>query len=196
MSSRRATRAALLFTLGLLLTAPYARAQFFSSTARRLTSGATVTPALITTGTMTATNNSVVSAVTVSRFDWTNAMVAALGASTTGDITVCTLPAKTVVLNVYVVIDTPDTSTNALTVAVGRVSTGYIDYTVASDAKAAANTVYGDASGERGTNLVGYDLPSITGTTDVKAHFIKTTTNLSTVVGSSGHVYIVTETLP
>jgi len=149
----------------------------------------------MTPPTMTATNSAVLSAVT-HRYDWTNAMIAALGASTTGDITVCTLPAKVVVRNVYIVIDSPDTSANPLTIAVGVVSAAYIDFIVASDAKAAANTVYGDASAERGTNLTGYYLPSITGTTAVKAHFIKTTTNLSTVTASTGHIYIETETLP
>lgn len=154
-----------------------------------------LTQQALTAGTMTATN-SALAATTWSRYDWTNAMVVALGATTAGDVTICTLPAKTVVKNVYVVIDTPDTSTNALTVAVGRASASYIDYVVASDAKASANTVYGDASAERGTNLTGYDLPSITGTTAVKAHFIKTTSNLSTVTGSTGHVYIETSVLP
>lgn len=149
----------------------------------------------VTAGTMTVTNSANVRTV-IHRFDWTNAMVTALGATTAGDVSVCVLPAKTVVRNVYVVIDTPDTSTNALTVAVGRVSATYIDYIVASDAKAAANTVYGDASAERGTNLTGYDMPSVTGTTTINAHFIKTTTNLSTVTGSTGHIYIETEVLP
>lgn len=145
---------------------------------------------------MTVTNTGLASRRIWTRYDWTNAMIVALGAATTGDITVCTLPAKTIVHNVYVVIDTPDTSANALTIAVGRVSATYIDYIVASDAKAAANTVYGDASAERGTNLTGYDLPSITGTTAVKAHFIKTTSNLNTVTASTGHIYIETTTLP
>lgn len=161
--------------------------------------GTTAVPSLplagLTAGAMTVTNNAVASR-TVTRFDWTNAMVTALGGVGAGDITVCTLPAKTVVINAYVVIDTPDTSANALTVAVGRTSATFVDYIVASDAKAAANTVYGDASGERGTNLTGFDLPSVTGTTAVKAHFVKTTTNLSTVVGSTGHIYLVTEVLP
>ena len=149
----------------------------------------------LTAGTLNVTNSAIPNTY-VSRFDWTNAMIVALGATTAGDLTVATLPAKTVVRNVYVVIDTPDTSTNALTVACGRVSATFIDYIVASDAKAAANTVYGDASAERGTNLVGYDLPSITTTTAVKLHFIKTTTNLSTVTGSTGHVYIEYSILP
>lgn len=153
------------------------------------------TPSVLTAGTMTVTNSAINRKVW-HRFDWTNAMVVALGGGGAGDIAVCTLTSKTAVTNAYVVIDTPDTSANALTVAFGRTGAGYIDYIVASDAKAAANTVYGDASAERGTNLVMYDLPSITGTTVLNAHFIKTTTALNTVTGSTGHIYLETVTLP
>lgn len=80
--------------------------------------------------------------------------------------------------------------------SVGTVAATYIDFIVAKDAKAAANTVYGSATADRGTNLTGYFLPSFTATTVVNAHFIKTTTNLSTVTGSTGTVYIETMTLP
>ena len=146
-------------------------------------------PSVLTAGTMTATNTALLRTVT-NRFDWTNAMVVALGASTTGDITVCTLPANTVVKSVWMVLDTPDTSANALTVAVGRTSASFIDYVTASDAKATAGTTYGVTSGTRGTNNTMYDVPSVSGTTAVKAHFIKTTTNLSTVLGCTGHIYI------
>jgi len=41
-----------------------------------------------------------------------------------------------------------------------------------------------------------YNLPSYTGTTLVTAHFIKTTTNLNTVVGSTGRVILETVQLP
>lgn len=149
----------------------------------------------LTAGALTLTNSAFSNKVT-HRFDWTNAMIVALGASLTGDITICTLPAKTVVTNAYLVIDTPDASANALSVAVGRVAATYADYLVASDAKAVANTVYGDAAAERGTNLTGYDLPSYTGTTAVKMHLIKAVTNLSTVAGSTGHIYLETMVLP
>lgn len=151
--------------------------------------------ALLTAATMTAETVADVRKTTHS-YTWTNAMIVALGATTAGDIKVATLPAKEVVENAYVVIITPDSSANALTVACGRTSAAYIDYVVASDAKAAANTVYGDASGERGTNLTGYDLPSYTATTDVFCHFIKTTTNLNTVTASTGRVILETTLVP
>jgi hypothetical protein len=148
-----------------------------------------------TTATMTQETAGQLRTVTES-YTWTNAQVVALGASLTGDIKVCTLPAKTVVKNAYIVILTAAGTVTTLTVALGRVSASYIDYIVASDAKAAANTVYGDASAERGTNLTGYDLPSYTGTTDVFCHFISTVQNLSSTTTSTGRVVIETVVVP
>lgn len=115
-------------------------------------------------------------------YEITTAMVnTALGAGTTGDVSMFTMPAKTVLENAYVIVTEAAAGPNTLTIACGRTSALYIDYIVASDAKAAANTVYGDASAERGTNLTGYDLPSYTGTTTVNCHFIAgNTTDLTT----------------
>lgn len=154
-----------------------------------------VPTSLLTTGTMTATNVAL-SRRALHRYDWTNAMVVALGATTAGDITVATLPAKTKVVNAYVVITGQAASVTTLTVAVGRTSAAYIDYIVASDAKAAVSTVYGDSLAERGTNLTGYDLPSWTGTTAINAHFVSSGGNLSAVTASTGSVYLETITLP
>ncbi len=123
-------------------------------------------------------------------------MVGALGGNLTGDITVCTLPAKTVVTNAYIVITGAATGPATLTVALGRTSATYLDYIAASDAKAAANTVYGDASGERGANLTGYDMPSYTGTTAVKVHFIATVANLDQTLSSTGTVILETMLVP
>ena len=149
----------------------------------------------LTAGTLTQTAKAYVRSVW-HRYDWTNAMVVALGAGLTGDITVATLQAKTIIENVYVVITGTASGTATLTVACGRTSAAYIDYIVASDAKVAANTFYGGASGERGTNLTGYDLPSFTGNTAVKLHFISTVDNLDQCLGSTGSVYIKTSLLP
>jgi len=129
-------------------------------------------------------------------YSWTNAQVVALGASLTGDITMVTLPAKTQVVDAQIVILTAAAGTTTLTVAAGRTGAAYIDYIVASDAQAAANTVYGDASAERGTNLTGYDIPSYTGTTAVKCHFISTVSNLSSVTTSTGKLILTTRLLP
>lgn len=171
-----------------------------TGTAGDITVGATrgnliISPSKLTVATATAAKNGVDRSVW-SRADLTNAVVVALGATTTGDIKMFTLPAKTVVRNAYFVLLTADSSANALTVACGRTAASYIDYIVASDAKAGANVVYGDASAERGTNLVGYDMPSFTATTDVFCHFIKTTTNLNTVTSFTGSLYLATDVLP
>lgn len=148
----------------------------------------------ITAGTMTGTYEAVENSTTTCR-SWTNAMVTALP-TTAGDIAWGTLPAKTKVVDATIIITGQAAGPTTVTVALGRVSSTYIDYIVASDAKAAANTVYGDASGERGTNLTGYDLPSYTGTTVVNAHFASVGGNLSTVTGSTGLVCVTTRKLP
>jgi hypothetical protein len=144
---------------------------------------------------MTYSANSLAQSV-VHKFDWTNAMIVALGANLTGDITICTLPAKTVVRRMWAVITGQAAGPTTLTVAVGRTGALYIDYIIALTLKAAANTVYGAVVGDLGTNLTGYDLPSYTSTTAVKAHFIATVANLDQVTGSAGSIYIETITLP
>lgn len=130
---------------------------------------------------------------------WTNAEVTAFGAVLSGDLKVATLPAKTIVRNAYLVIDSQASGTTTLTVSLGRTSTAYIDYTVASNAMVGANTVYGDATTvERGTNLTGWDLPSYTAAVDVYVQFVATDASkkLADVLGCTGQVYLLTETLP
>ena len=158
-------------------------------------SGIASPPLNMTAGTMNYTTGASLKKA-IHRFDWTNAMVVALGGVLVGDISVCSIPAKTVVTNCYMVITTPSAGLTTLTVAVGRVGAAYIDYIVASDGKAAANTVYGDASAERGTNLTGYDLPNFTSATTVYAHFISTVNNLSAQTAGAGSIYIETLLLP
>lgn len=186
-------------------------AVFQDNSAALPTTGATATFAILdgaqpqngngvlTSATMTAETQANVRDV-VSSYTWTNAQVVALGASTTGDITVATLPAKTQVLDALVVIVTPDTSANALTVSCGDAigATPFINLVVASDAKATANTIYGDTLAERGTSIDTefFYLPSYTATTLVTCHFIKTTTNLNTVTASTGRVILTTRLLP
>lgn len=158
--------------------------------------------AQVTAGTMTYTSAATPRTVW-NKFTWTNAMVVALGATTTGNISVCTLPAKTLVKRVIVVITGAAAGPAAVTISVGRTAASYIDYLVASDAKAAANTIYGDLQADIGADLTGtagvglFDsLPSYTGTTVVNAQFISTGANLNTVTGSTGLVMIQTELLP
>lgn len=124
---------------------------------------------------------------------WSVADIVALGAVTEGTLVVATLPAKTVVRNVYSVITNMEDSGEGLTdlaESIGRSGAGYIDYIVATTiTDVAANTILGNASGERGTNNTGYDFPSNTGTTDVRIRFTATS-NLSTAAGSAGRVII------
>lgn len=135
-----------------------------------------------------------------SSYTWTNAQVVALGASLTGDITVATLPAKTQVLDAAIVITGQAAGVTTLTVSCGDANGGtpFITYIVPSDAKAAVNTFYGDAVGERGTALdvEHYYLPSYTATTLVTCHFISTVQNLDQTTGSTGRVILTTRLLP
>lgn len=149
----------------------------------------------LTDATMTAESKGHFRTAT-SSYTWSNAQVVALGAALTGDITVATLPAKTAVVNGWLIITGTAAGTTTLTVSCGRTSASYIDYIVASDAKVAANTVYGDASAERGTNFTGYDLPSYTATVDVKCHFVSTAQNLDQTTGSTGRLILTTTLLP
>jgi hypothetical protein len=139
-----------------------------------------------------------VGGVAVTKRAWTNDEVVAFGAVLSGNLKVATLPAKTIPTNAYIVLGSQASGTTTLTVSLGRASTAYIDYIVASNAKAAANTIYGDALVERGTNLTGYDLPSYTAATDVYVQFVATDASkkLADVLTCTGTVYLVTQTLP
>lgn len=150
----------------------------------------------LTAGTMTMASTSPVVVGGWNKFSWTNAMVVALGAST--DMTICTLPAKSVVKRAVVVIGTAATQAATLTVSVGRTATGYIDYVVASNAKAAANTIYGDAAAEQGTGLKSdvLDIPSWTATTPVIAQFLIGAGTNADVLTSTGSVYLYVDILP
>lgn len=152
---------------------------------------------VLTSSTMTASNQAEMRTVTHS-YAWTNAMLVALGASLTGDVNVAVLPAKTQINNAYVVIDSPGTDANTLTVSCGDTGAGANNYILAADAKAAANTLYGDAAAERGTaiDVEFYYVPSYTATTTISCRFTKTVANLSTQTGSTGRVILTTTLLP
>ena len=157
--------------------------------------------AVLTAGTLTVTNAAEVRSAW-HKFSWTNAMVVA-AAATSNKITVCTLPAKTLVKRCLVVIGTAATQGATLTVQAGTAAAtdGFI---VASNAKAAANTVYGDADSEIGTLLfptaaddhrVDY-LPSYTATTAITIEFVIGAGTLADVTASVGHVILETVAVP
>lgn len=137
------------------------------------------------------------------KFAWTNAMIAALGAGTTVNMAICTLPAKTLVKRCIMVVGTAATHAGTLTMSVGRTAAVYNDFLLAGDIKAAANTVYGDVQSEIGADLTGTAgvglmdaLPSYTGTTVVNAQFISTVADVNTTTTSTGIVYLQVELLP
>jgi hypothetical protein len=143
---------------------------------------------LLTAGTMTETDKGKLKIVR-HVYSWSNAMVAALGASTTGDITVCTLLAKTVVRGAKIVVLTAAGTVATLTASVGITAAAYTDYVGASDIMAAAGTPYGGS-------LATHSMPSYSTTTVVKSHFISSGGNLSAVTASTGMVILDTELLP
>jgi hypothetical protein len=129
------------------------------------------------------------------KYSWTNAMVAGLS-GTANTLTVCTIPAKSIVKRAWLNVLTAGGGVTTLTVSLGRVATDYIDYVVASNAKAQA--IYGDATAEIGTGLADLlgDLPSLTTTTDIKIRFDASSDNLSTVTTSTGEVILEITQLP
>lgn len=136
---------------------------------------------------------------TFSKYSWTNAQIAALGAVLTGNIKVCTLPAKTIIVRALLVITGQASGTTSLTASFGIGSAPYNSYMAASDLKVAANTVYGTASAELGaalTNFPGIELPSLTAATDIYITFTSTVENLSAVLGSTGYIILETIKLP
>ncbi len=154
-----------------------------------------------TAGTMTeavAGSNGKLSTST-SSYSWTNAMVVALGATTSGDITVMTIPARTQVVDVGVVVTGQAAGTTTLTIQCGdAVAAGTFNtLIVASSIQAAVNTFYGDAVAERGTSIdtEWYYMPSFTAPTVMTCRFISTGANLSAVTGSSGTVFVTTRVL-
>lgn len=158
---------------------------------------------ILTAGTMTGATSGFVRTMWT-KFVWTNAMVTALGAATTGNVAVCTLPARTIVKRCLVVISTAAGGVTTLTVSVGRTAAAYIDFLTAQDAKTATTTApYGVTQAQIGADLKGTAgvglmdaLPSYSGTTVVNAQFISTVENLSATTTSTGIVFLETELLP
>lgn len=128
---------------------------------------------------------------------WANTDLVACGAVTTCNITIGTLPARGKVAFAFVRSTGAAAGPTTVTVSLGRTSTAFIDYVVASNAKATG--VYGDVSGERGTNMADAffgDVPSLSTTTAVVLQFVSTGGNLSTVTGSTGEVLVRYEVVP
>jgi hypothetical protein len=140
--------------------------------------------------------------VTQTEINWiktlvVNADVVACGAVTTCNITVATLPAAGRVTNAVVRVTGAAVGPTTVTGSLGRVSTGFIDYVVASNVKATG--ILGDVSGERGTGQADAffgDVPNLAGTTAINLQLVSTGANLSTVTGFIATVYIRYEIIP
>ncbi len=131
------------------------------------------------------------------KMTWTNADMVACGAVTTCNIVVGTLPARAKVAFAFVRVTGAAVGPTTVTVSLGRTSTAFIDYVVASNSKATG--VYGDVSGERGTNMGDAffgDVPSLASTTDVTLQIVSTGANISTITASTGEVLVRFEVVP
>lgn len=132
------------------------------------------------------------------KFSWVNADIVGLGAVTSGNLLVTTLPARTLVKGARIVITGTAAGTTTLTCSLGVTASAYIDYIVVKTAQVTPNTIYGSAFTDLGSNLsalVG-NLASLTSTTAVNIQFISTISNLSSVTGSTGDIFLETITLP
>ena len=126
---------------------------------------------------------------------WVNGDITAGGAVSTYSMIVATLPAKTILRNAYIIVTGTAAGTTTCLATLGRTGATYNDYIVSKTLQAAANTIYGAVSGDRGTNATGYDLPSWSATTAVYMQVITTGGNVSAVTGSSGVVVLETSRL-
>jgi len=87
--------------------------------------------------------------------EWTNAEIVAAGTGgTSANIAVGTLPANSRPVAIYLINDTQATfAAGTLTASVGVVGTAYTDWLAASNVKATAATIYGNAAAEKGSEF-------------------------------------------
>lgn len=131
----------------------------------------------------------------VLKYTWTNAEIVAAGTGgTEALLSIGTIPANSQLLSAYTVIGTQATfAAGTLTVGVGRTAATYVDFLAASDAKAAAATVYGNAAAERATDAA---IQFLTAATPVKAIFTAGAGDLANVTTSTGTIYLLYVTYP
>ena len=91
-------------------------------------------------------------------------------------------------------IGTAATTTAATTVSLGVAGTTYVDWVVASSAKAAAATIYGDATAENATENTGHLIYATDKT--IYAQFLPASGTMADSLTSSGTIYVVYQTLP
>lgn len=130
------------------------------------------------------------------KYQWTNAQIVAAGSGVGPlNVSIGTVPAKSVITKTHLIVDGQATlAAGTLTGAVGATATAYIDLIVASDLKAVATTIYGDAANERGATNIGTLYAAAA--KPLVLQILAGGGNLADVTGSSGTVYVTYETYP
>ncbi len=126
---------------------------------------------------------------------WTNAEVVAAGTGgVTANLSVGKLPANSRPVAVYLINDTQATfAAGTLTASVGVAGTAYVDWLVASNLKATAATLYGNAAAEKGS-----EFGSLFYTTakDIYLQVLGGAGDLANVTTCTGTIYIEYVTYP
>lgn len=117
-----------------------------------------------------------------------NADVVGLGAVTTGNLTIATIPAKMEIEDMKAVVTSAAVGPTTVAMSCGRTGASYIDYLTSQSVK--AQVLIGETSGDRGANLTGFDIPNYSGTTPLICQFISTGANLSTVTGFAARIIV------
>lgn len=136
------------------------------------------------------------------RLAWTNAMLAACGAGATCDITIGTLQARIMVKRALIEVTGQATHASTLTMSLGTAAGG-TQYVLASDLKAAAGTLYGDAVAETGASLKDSGntawvdhIPAFGTTQALNVRLTAGAGNVNSVTGSTGAVLLLLELIP
>jgi len=156
------------------------------------------TTAVIGTGLATTTATTTAAASTphsaIIKRTWTNAEVVASAGGTSVNISVGKLPANSRPAAIYMINDTQATfAAGTLTGSVGVAGTAYVDWIVASNLKATAATVYGNAAAEKGS-----EFGSLFYTTakDIYLQVLAGAGDLANVTTCTGTIYIEYVTYP
>lgn len=130
------------------------------------------------------------------KYSYTNAQIVAAGSGVGPlNVSIGTLPAKSVVTKTHLVVDGQATfAAGNLTGAVGGTATAYVDLIVASDLKAAAGVIYGDAAAEKGATNLGHLYSAAA--KPLTLQILASAGNLADVTGASGTVYVEYVTYP
>jgi hypothetical protein len=130
------------------------------------------------------------------KYSWTNAQIVAAG-SGVGPLNVAigSVPAKSVISKTHLIVDTQATlAAGGLTASLGVTATAYVDLIVASDIKATAGTIYGDAANEKGATNLGHLYAAAA--RPLVLQILAAAGNLADVTGSTGTVYVEYVTYP